>query len=235
MVLDMKKKTYRDLGDCEHSYAFVVVDFKGRAYHPVRGGTIARYDPDADKLEKLPVTVDGAAPPRAITKDGSILNWDWSPDKKTLYAVEMSTNQVFAFDLTATGTTIPGKSLGALLPKAKNTDCRAMCVGSSGKLWAAVSELGQPGGQLLHLVSYTPGQKSPRDHGKVAIANPDYTPFTDAKGKPLPWHHTVRKHTDGTLAPWQPMGVCEARDGSGVYVLTIAPFTLLKIEAAKLK
>ena len=27
----------------------------------------------------------------------------------------------------------------------------------------------------------------------------------------------------------------EARDGSGVYVLTIAPFTLIKIEAAKLK
>jgi hypothetical protein len=31
------------------------------------------------------------------------------------------------------------------------------------------------------------------------------------------------------------MSVCEARDGSGVYVLTIAPFTLIKIDAAKLK
>ena len=29
--------------------------------------------------------------------------------------------------------------------------------------------------------------------------------------------------------------VCEARDGSGVYVLTIAPYTLIKIEAAKLR
>src|SRR5207302_641614 len=110
-----------------------------------------------------------------------------------------------------------------------------MCVGPSGTLWAAVSEFGRPGGQVLHLVSYTPGRKAPRDHGKVAIANPDYTPFNDAKGKPLPWHHTVRKDKDGTLAPWQPMGVCEARDGSGVYVLTIAPFSLIKIEAAKLK
>jgi sugar lactone lactonase YvrE len=235
MILDLKKKTFRDLGDCEHSYAFIVVDHKGRAYHPVRGGLIARYDPDTDKLEKLAVTVDGQAPPKELTKDGAILNWDWSPDKKTLYAVEMSTNALFAFNLTAAATTIPGKRLGALLLNAKGTDCRAMCVGTSGTLWAAVSELGRPGGGVVHLVGYTPGQKTPRDHGKIAIGNPDYTPFSNANGKPLPWHHTVRKEKDGTLVPLQPMGVCEARDGSGVYVLTIAPFTLTRIDAAKLK
>jgi sugar lactone lactonase YvrE len=235
MILDMKKKTFRDLGDCEHSYAFIVVDYKGRAYHPVRGGTIARYDPDTDKIEKVAVSVDGRPPPKELTKDGAILNWDWSPDKKTLYAVEMSTNAVFAFDLTGTGSSIPGKRLGALLDSAKSTDCRAMCVGPSGTMWAAVSEPGRPGGPAVHLVSYTPGQTRPKDHGKIAIANPDYTPFTDAKGKPLPWHHTVRKEKDDTLVPLQPMGICEARDGSGVYVLTIAPFTLTKIETDKLK
>lgn len=235
MVLDMKTKTYRDLDDSEHSYAFIVVDHKGRAYHPMRGGTIARYDPDSGKLEKLPVTVDGQPAPTAITKDGAILNWDWSPDKKTLYAVEMSTNELFSFDLTGAGSTIPGQRLGALLPNAKRIDCRAMCVGTSGKMWAAVTDHGRPGGTVLHLVSYTPGQKAPRDHGKVAIANPDYTPLTDAKGKALRWHAGVRKDKDGTLTPTVPMGVCEARDGSGVYVLTIAPFTLIKIEAAKLK
>jgi sugar lactone lactonase YvrE len=235
MVLDFKTKKFRDLGDCEHSYAFIVVDYKGRAYHPVRGGRIARYDPARDKLEKVMVTVDGQPPPNEICKDGAILNWDWSPDKKTLYAVEMSTNALFAFDLTQDGTTIPGRRLGALLPKAKGTDCRAMCVGPSGTLWAAVSELGRTDGGAIHLVSFTPGHKAPRDHGKVAIANPDYTPFTDARGKPLLWHHTVRRDKDGTLIPLQPMGICEARDGSGVYVLTIAPFTLTKIETAKLK
>ena len=45
MILDLAKKTYRDLGETEHLYAFIVIDHKGRAYHPVRGGTIARYDP----------------------------------------------------------------------------------------------------------------------------------------------------------------------------------------------
>ena len=37
------------------------------------------------------------------------------------------------------------------------------------------------------------------------------------------------RHADGTLAPWQPMGVCAAADGT-VYVTTIAPFTLLKFD-----
>jgi sugar lactone lactonase YvrE len=235
LVYDIKTKTYKDLGDCEHSYAFIVVDHLGRAYHPVRGGKMARYDPATDQLAKLDATVEGQAAPKEITKDGAILNWDWSPDRKTLYAVEMSTNELFSFDLTAKEVSVPGKRLGKILAKAKQTDCRAMCTGSSGKVWMAVTEHGQPGGAMLHLVSYTPGAKAPRDHDKVAIANPDYTPFTDAKGKPLPWHHTVRKEKDGTLTPWQPMGVCEARDGSGVYILTIAPFTLLKIDAVKLK
>jgi hypothetical protein len=110
-----------------------------------------------------------------------------------------------------------------------------MAVGPKGQVWAAVTDHGVKGGPMLHLVSYKPGDKAPRDHGKVSVSNPDYTPFTDAKGKPLPWHHTMRKEKDGTLTPWQPMGVCEARDGSGVYVLTIAPFTLIKIDAARLK
>jgi sugar lactone lactonase YvrE len=234
LVLDLAKKTYRDLGDLEHPYAFVVVDFKGRAYHPVRGGQIARFDPAADKLEKLAVTVDGGKPPDAIARDGAILNWEVSPDRKTLYAVEMSTNQLFAFDLAATGDTIPGRKLGELLPGVQKTDCRAMCVGPDGKVWAAVCQLGAPEGQTLHLVGYAPGDKAPRDFGPVGIANADYTKFTDDQGKPKPWHHTVRKAKDGTLTPWQPMGVCAMKDGT-VYVMTIAPFTLLKFKPELLK
>lgn len=230
MILDLKKKTYRDLGDSGHSYAFIVLDHKGRAYHPFRGGLIARFDPEADKLEKLPVTVDGAAPPRDITKDGAILNWETSPDGKTLYAIEMSTNELFAFDLTATGSSIPGRRLGALLPGAKATDCRGMAVNSKGVLYAHVTS----GGQHFNLISYTPGHKAPRDHGKVAIANSDYTPFTDDKGKPLPWHHAIQRTKDGAMCPYVPLGLAAARDGS-VYVLTLAPFTLLRFAPEALK
>ena len=123
---------------------------------------------------------------------------------------------------------------GTLVQGAKSTDCRAMCVGPDGTVWTAVTEHGVPEGPTLHLVGYRPGTKSTRDHGPVGVANPNFTTFTDAAGKPKPWHHTMRKAKDGTLTPWVPMGVCAAADGS-VYITTIAPFTLLKFVKEQLK
>lgn len=234
MVLDLKKRTYKDLGDLEHAYAFISIDPKGRALHPVRGGQVARYDPATEKLEKLTVTVDGKPAPKAITKDDAILNWDVSPDHKTLWAVEMSTNELYSFDLTASGTMLAGKTHGPLLAGVKSTDCRAMCVGPDGAVWAAVTDQGRAGGPMLHLVSQRPGTKAPRDHGPVGVANPNFTTFTDSAGKPKPWHQGMRKEKDGTLTPWVPMGVCALPNGS-VYVMTIGPFTLLEIKADQLK
>lgn len=233
MVYDMKSKTYTDLGESQHSYAFIVLDDKGRAYHPKRGGSVMRYDPATKKLDTLEVTVDGQPCPKEIAKDGAILNWDWSPDRKTLVCCEMSTNMLYTFDLTAAGKTIPGKSHGPLLTDAKRTDCRALCVAPDGKTWMAVSELGRKGGQICHLVSYTPGAKGTRDHGCVGIENPDYVSLKDKDGKPRPWHHTLRTE-DGVLTPWQPLGICATADGN-VYVLTIAPFTITKFRSEQLK
>jgi hypothetical protein len=107
-----------------------------------------------------------------------------------------------------------------------------MCVGPDGRVWAAVTEQKRQAGPLLHLVSYTPGAKAPVDHGPVGVKNPDYTTFVGPDGKPKPWHHTMRTEKDGTLTPWQPMGVCAAADGS-VYVMTIAPFTLMRFDQFK--
>jgi sugar lactone lactonase YvrE len=231
MIYNVKAKHYSDLGDMEHAYAFIVVDNLGRAYHPIRGGTIARWNPDAKKLDRLKVTVDGRPAPSSITKEHAILNWEISPDRKTLFAVEMTTNELYSFDLTASGDAIPGKSLGALIPGAKHTDCRAMSVGPDGVVWAAVTVQQNSGG--LHLVSCAPG-RSPRDHGAVGVANQSFTTFTDTAGKPKPWHHTMPKAKDGTLGPWQPMGVCGMKDGS-VYVLTIAPFTVIRYEKEQVR
>lgn len=232
MILDLDSKTYRDLGDHEHAYAFIVLDDRGRAYHPKRGGVISRYDPDRDVLEELTVTIDGNPPPEAITKDGAILNWDTTPDRKTLYAVEMSTNQLYEFDLTAEGKSIPGRALGPLLPEAAKSDCRGLCVAPSGAVWATVTEQGRPGGPMFHLIGYRKEWKTPRDLGPVGIANPDYTTFTLPDGTAKPWHHTVRREEDGTLTPWVPLGICAAKDGT-VYALTLAPFTLLRFERDK--
>jgi sugar lactone lactonase YvrE len=234
MVLDLKTKKYRDLGDTGHSYAFIIVDHLGRAYHPVRGGTIARYDPMSAKLEKLTINVDGEGLPAALSKDGAILNWDWSPDHKKLWCVEMSTNQLYSFDLTAKGSEIPGKKHGSLLDPSFKTDCRALCVDLNGKVWMGLSHPVKGIGPRTHLVSYTPGDKTPRDHGPVGIANPDYITLTDAKGKLKPWHHTLRKEKDGTYAPWQPLGIAASADGT-VNILTLAPFTLIRFAPEQLK
>jgi hypothetical protein len=232
MVLDVKTKAYKDLGDMEHAYAFIVVDEKHRAYHPARGGLVARYDPESGEVSKMTMTIDGKPAPQELTKDGAIQNWDATADRKLLYCVEMSTNQLYVFDMTAAGDAIPGRALGKLLPDAKATDCRAMCVGPDGKVWMAVTEQQRPEGALLHLVSYTPGDSAPKNHGKVGVANANTIELKSADGKDKPWHHTLRKEKDGVYTPWVPMGVVAGRDGT-VYVLTISPFLLLKFDLSK--
>jgi hypothetical protein len=237
LKLDLKTKKYTTLIDTQHIYGFIVIDWLGRAYHPVLGGDIARYDPKTDKVERLKQTIDGKPPASdshlADTK-GHPINWDISPDRKTLYAQPMSGNHLYAYDLTAKGDTLPGRDLGVLIPGAKTTDCRAMCVGPTGRVWAAITEV-IAGVNELHLVSYRPGDKTPRDHGRVAIRNPDYTKFTDAAGKPLPYHGGIVKRPDGvTTSRWVILGVCEGKDGS-VYALMLQPYTVLQVGPEQLK
>ncbi len=238
LVLDLKTGKYRDLIDTHHIYAFIVVDHLGRAYHPLLGGDVARYDPKTDKLERLKQTIDGQPPTadsRLADPDGmQPINWDISPDGKTLYSVPMSGNHLYRYDLTADGDVLPGKDLGPLLPSGKGTDCRALCVGPTGTAWAAITEAAD-GIQLAHLVSYTPGDEAPRDRGPVAIRNPDYTEFADKDGKPLPFHGGQTKLPDGaTTTKYVILGVCEGRDGS-VYTLALQPYTLLQVPAEQLK
>ena len=236
MILDLATGKYRDLLDCRHMYAFIVIDDRGRAYHPILGGEIARYDPTADRLERLRQKIDGLPPtPESLLADPEShpINWDISPDRKTLYAVAMSGNQLFRYDLMAAGDTLPGRSLGKLIASAESTDCRAMCVGPDGTVWAGVSANFSGSGQSLHLTSYRPGEPAPTDHGPIAIGNPDYTEFTDAEGRPPPFHHGVHRLDDGTLLPRSSiMGICAGRDGT-VYVTTLSPLTLHAIRIPK--
>jgi hypothetical protein len=266
LVLDLKTGKYRNLIDTKHVYGFIVVDYLGRAYHPMLGGVIARYDPKTDDLELLKQTIDGKEPEKDsnlansdvhITVDkspsadgsgplyrtqvtyptGHPINWDISPDGKTLYSVPMSTNLLYAYDLTAKGHTLPGRTVGTLVPGAKSTDCRAMCVGPKGTVWVSVTEANGKDGvpYLHHLVSYQPGEKAPRDHGAVAIKNPDYTEFTDKAGKPVPFTSGTVKLPDGTLtSKWVILGVCQGHDGS-VYSLMLSPYTVLQVTPDQLK
>lgn len=233
MILDLETGRYRDLIDCQHIYAFIVVDWLGRAYHPIQGGEIARYDPRTDKLERLKQTIDGQPPTvesNLALPETHPINWDISPDGKTLFAVPMSTNQLFAYDLTAEGETLPGRAAGILIPGAKSTDCRAMCVGPKGDVWMAVTERDAHVGSLLHLVYMCACDTAPKDLGPVAIRNPDYTEFKDSSGKELPWHHGLIKLPDGTTTTRHvTMGITEGPGGL-VYILALAPYTLIEVQ-----
>jgi sugar lactone lactonase YvrE len=236
LVLDLETGRYRDLMDCRHMYAFVVVDHLGRAYHPVLGGEVARFDPRTDTLTRLRQTVDGRPPTDASLlahPQSHPISWEVSPDRKTLYAVAMSGNQLYAYDLTAGGDVLPSKSLGPLVAGAGSTDCRALCVGPDGTVWAGVAATFPGRGQLLHVVRYRPGDAAPADLGPVAIGNPGYTTFTGPDGKAKPHHHGVERLEDGTLVPRNViMGICAAGDGT-VYLTTLAPFTVHAVRVPK--
>lgn len=239
LQLDLKTGKYKRLMDTEHFYGFIVVDHLGRAYHPILGGDIARFDPRSEKLQRLKQTIDGKSPTAetslAKTPKPDPINWDISPDRKTIYAQAMRENALYAYDLTQEGNVLKGRKLGTLLPGAEGIDCRAMCVGPSGTAWCAITKKHTDGTRRLHLVGYKPGDKAPRDYGQVGVSNPDYTETKDKNGKTLPFHGGFYKTPEGiTTSKYVILGVCEAKDGS-VYILALIPYTVLRVPAQQLK
>jgi hypothetical protein len=230
MILNLQDGSYRDLMDCRHMYAFIVIDYRGRAYHPVLGGKIARYDPAQQQLELLTQQVDGS-PPTAesllAAPQSHPLNWEISPDRKTLYAIAMNDNALYRYDLTGNSQQLSAKRIAPLVSKATKTDCRALCVSPTGTVWAGVAANIPGQSQQLRILSYRPGDRTPRDHGPIAISNPKYTAFQDSQGKPLPHHHGVhRPQPKGPLVPrYVVMAICAPSD-ERVYATTLYPFTL---------
>ena len=207
------------------------IDHLGRAYRPAPGGEIDRFDPASGKLERLQQTIDGASRQSQTLPaqpESHPTSWDLSPDRKTLFAAILRGNQLVAYDVTSRGTTLSGRSLGRLLETAATTDCRALCVGPTGTVWAAVTEESTAKGRVLHVVSWRTDEAAPKDHGALIIENPAYTTVADEDGQPYPHPNGTRTLEDGSVAPLYPMGICEAHDGT-VYVTAIYPYTLLEL------
>ncbi len=117
-MLDLAKGTYLDLIDTHHMFAFIVVDYLHRAYHPMLGGDVLRYDPRSGRLERLKQTIDGM-PPKPVSHladpEGHPINWDISPGWQDPLFAAHEHEPVFAYDLTQTGDTLAGRSLGTLI------------------------------------------------------------------------------------------------------------------------
>lgn len=231
--IDLATGKATEIMDTKHIYGFICIDHLGRAYHPTLEGKIVRYNPDTNQTDVLDQTIDGKPPtPESHLADaapGHPINWDITPDGKTLYSQPMGTNLLYSYDLTAEGSIVPGTCHGELIPGAKMTDCRAMCVGPTGTAWMAITENVEGFGSKLHLVSYKAGDAAPKDHGVVKVTNADFTEFVDKEGKPLPFHGGFVKQDDGTmLTRYVILGVCQAKSGA-VYILALHPYSVLEV------
>jgi sugar lactone lactonase YvrE len=238
--VDLKTGKATEIMDTRHIYGFICIDYLGRAYHPTLEGKIVRYNPDTKQTEVLLQTIDGKTPApgdgtNLAEEKGHPINWDITPDGKTLYSLPMAANNIYSYDLTQEGNVLKGKSHGELIPGAKQTDCRAMCVGPTGIAWAAITENVDGFGSKLHLVSYQAGDAATKDHGVVKVTNPDFTEFKDKDGKDLPFHGGFVKQSDGTmLTKYVILGVCQAKSGA-VYILALHPYSVLEVLPEALK
>jgi hypothetical protein len=232
MVLDLKKGTYKDLGDMGRSYAYIQRDYRGRALHLASEARVAAYDPDRDRLQMLQMLVEGARPqPGSRLYENHPLQPGTSPDGKTLYLLPMEENALYAGDLTRNDGTLPLRRIAPVLPgaPASGTDCRSLDVDRAGRVWAMVRETIPSYGMVHHLCVYDPPVGRSRDVGIPFITNPEYESLKDETGKPKPWHHGVWTTPEGRLtALHHHMAIKAARDGT-IYTTVIAPFTLLRL------
>lgn len=232
MRYDVKTKQYRELGPLLTPYATTLLDDRGRAHAVTKDFQLATYDPSTNAVTRSDILIDGA-PLAANPKLGPAC-WDVAADGKTAFLIRLSEGALYRIDLSADSAKATGMKLGKLL-EGKNYDSRgSLIVGPDGKVHALVridNETKFGTGYLHHLVTYDPAAKSMRDHGVLAVKNPDYFDFgPGADGKPKPWTHGFHKLPDGTLTPLHAhMALIQARDGT-FYATIIYPFTLLRIE-----
>ncbi|MBX9624414.1 MAG: hypothetical protein K2X82_11450 [Gemmataceae bacterium] len=235
VVYDTKAKTFREPDPTLRltPYAQTLVDAKGRGVVLTRDFKLARFDPATGKVELAELVSDGKPVGSADDQLGPAC-WALTGDAKAAYLIRMSDSRLYRLDLTADGPKVPVADLGPLLA-GKGFDSRgSLIVGHDGKVYALYrtdndTKFGD--GFLHHLVSYDPAAKKPRDHGVLAVRNPDFFPFGPQKdGKPKPWSHGYHRLPDKTLTPLHHhMALVMAKDGT-LYATVIAPFTLLKID-----
>lgn len=210
-------------------YAQTLIDSRGRGVVLTRDFKLARFDPATGKLS----VAELAGKVGTATDTLGPACWALTADAKSAYLVRMSSPTLYRLDLAADGPAVPVADLGPLL-KGKGFDSRgSLIVGHDAQVYALYrvdNDTTFGTGFLHHLVSYDPAARKARDHGVLAVRNPDYFDFGPGKeGKPKPWTNGFHRLPDKTLTPlYHHMALTQAKDGT-LYATVLAPFTLLQI------
>ena len=226
---------YRELGPMLTPYAMTLIDADGRANSITKDFQLAQYDPATQKVSVRPIDVGGQRWTRA--NDMSIPTWVLTPDGKRAYLILLNDPTLLEIDLSPAGEVVKAMSHGKLI-EGKNPDSRcALAVSpADGNVYACVridNETGFGTGYLHHVLRFDPKTGAKEDLGVLAVKNPDYYNPNGPDGKPLPFSHGFHRLPDGTLTPLHVhMALMAARDGT-VWITSIYPFTLLKVESTR--
>jgi hypothetical protein len=225
---DLKTLAYRELGPMLTPYATTLVDPGGRAHAVTKDFKLACYDPAIDRVSIQDLIVDGEVWTR--TNPNAIPTWQLAADGRTAYLILMNDARLIRIDLPTGRAT----RLGTMVEGAHPDSRCGLSIGPDGRVWVVVRVDNQTGfgsGYLHHLARYDPRSGAIDDLGVVAVRNPDFYDFAAKK----PWSHGFHTLPDGTRTILHVhMALLVAHDGT-VYVTTIYPFTLLRIEPVRKK
>lgn len=226
---------YRELGPMLTPYAMTLIDADGRASAVTADFQLAQYDPATQKVTVRPIDVGGQRWTRADAN--AIPTWVLTADGKRAYLILMNDPTLLEIDLSPAGDVAKATSHGKLI-EGKNPDSRCALALSpaDGGVYACVrvdNETGFGAGYLHHLLRFDPKTGAKEDRGVLAVTNPDFFAFKTPDGKDAPFSHGFHRLPDGTLTPLHVhMALIAARDGT-VWITSIYPFTLLKVESTR--
>ena len=226
---------YRELGPVLTPYAMTLLDPDGRASAITKDFQLAQYDPATQKVTVRPIEVGGQRWTRA--NGNSIPTWVPTADGRRAYLILMNDPTLLEIDLAPGGDVVKATSHGKLI-EGKNPDSRCALALSpaDGGVYACVrvdNETGFGTGYLHHLVRFDPKTGAKEDLGVLAVKNPDFFAFKTPDGKDAPYSNGFHRLPDGTLTPLHVhMALIVTRDGT-VWVTTLGPFTLLKVESTR--
>ena len=228
MRYDLAARSYHELGPMLTPYATTLVDARGRAHALTRDFELAEFDPATGKVRTRPIVVGGRKWTRANNR--SIPTWQIAADGRTAYLILMNDPNLLAIDLASKGPTVKATSHGKMIKGSKPDSRCALTIAPDGTVYTLVrvdNETGFGKGYLHYLLSFQPKGRKMRNHGVLAVENPDFFDFSRKKK----WTHGYHTLPDGTLTPLHAhMALLAARDGT-LYATILYPFTLLKIEA----